>query len=415
MSHERGHTASRAVLVALALALLACAPSAWAQDAPKTTAAEAKPSMTIYGFAMVDVGQNFKTIDPNWFDTMKITKLPSYDGQFGKDNSTFAGVRQTRFGVKTSTSTGMGDLNAKFEIDMFGTGADAGQTTIRLRYAYGEIGAFGAGQTDSPFEDGDIWPNTLEYWGPTGMVFFRNVQVRWTPLRGAKNTLMFALERPGASGDAGVLSDRIELQNIKGRNTLPDFTGAFKTGGKAGYFRVGWAVRKITWDDTLQDQYDLSGSATGWGLNFSSNVNLSKNDILRLQAAYGRGIENYMQDSPIDIGIAKNPGNAITPVVGKPLPILGLVFFLDHNWNEKLTSSVGYSSQDITNSDGQAGDAFHQGYYALGNLLYSPVPGMLVGGEFQWGRRVNNFDGWKYDGYKIQFSFKYNFSYKLGG
>ena len=30
---------------------------------------------------------------------------------------------------------------------MFGVGADAGQTTIRLRHAYGELGKFGAGQT----------------------------------------------------------------------------------------------------------------------------------------------------------------------------------------------------------------------------------------------------------------------------
>ena len=124
--------------------------------------------MTVYGFAMVDVGQNFTQIDPNWFDTMKVTKLPSYKDQFGKDNSFFAGVRQTRFGVKASVPTDLGDLQTKFEIDMFGTGADAGQTTIRLRYAWGELGAFGAGQMDSPFEDPDLWPNTIEYLGPDG-------------------------------------------------------------------------------------------------------------------------------------------------------------------------------------------------------------------------------------------------------
>ena len=55
------------------------------------------------------------------------------------------------------------------------------------------------------------------------------------------------------------------------------------------------------------------------------------------------------------------------------------------------------------------------GYYALGNLLYSPVKGLMVGGEFQWGRRENFSDGWKYDDYKIQFVFKYSFSHKLGG
>jgi hypothetical protein len=39
----------------------------------------------------------------------------------------------------------------------------------------------------------------------------------------------------------------------------------------------------------------------------------------------------------------------------------------------------------------------------------------MVGGEYQWGRRTNFSDGFHSDGQKIQFSFKYNFSWKLGG
>lgn len=397
----------------LALAMmLAWAPAAQAQPAA-AAASDPKPTMTIYGFAMLDFGANFKTINPDWYDTMRISRLPAYDKEFGEDGSWFAGVRQSRFGVKTAVPAGGKELQAKFEIDMFGTGVDSGQTTIRLRHAWGEWGAFGAGQTDSPFEDGDVWPNSLEYWGPTGMVFFRNVQVRFTPVKG-DHTLMLALERPGASGDAGVVADRIELQNIKGRFPLPDFTGAYKYGQKWGYIRVGWALRSIKWDDLLDDQYDLSGSATGWGLNFSSNLNLGAKDVLRLAVVAGEGIQNYMQDSPVDVGVQSNPGSAVTPVVGKPLPITGVHVFLDHTWNSKFSSTVGYSSQDNDNTDGQTPEAFHAGYYALGNLLYSPAPNIMMGGEFQWGRRVNK-NGWSYDGYKIQFAFKYNFSHTLGG
>ena len=43
---------------------------------------------------------NFNQINPNWFDTMRVTKLPSFEDQFGKDGSTFAGVRQSRLGVQ---------------------------------------------------------------------------------------------------------------------------------------------------------------------------------------------------------------------------------------------------------------------------------------------------------------------------
>jgi len=395
----------------LALCVLAAGTStARAQTPP----AGDKPSVELYGFAMVDFGHNFQQIDPNWFDTMRITKLPSVDKQFGEDNSTFSGVRQSRLGVRTSAPTDLGEFKARFEIDMFGTGVDAGQTTIRLRHAWGELGAFGAGQTDSPFTDPDVWPNSLEYWGPTGMVFFRNVQVRWTPLKG-EQTVMLALERPGASGDSGVYADRVELQNIKARFPVPDLSGAFKESRDWGYVRVGAIVREIKWDDVLADQVNLSGSAVGWGVNFSSNVKASKNDVLRLQYAYGRGIENYMQDSPVDIGIQKNPGSTITPFTGKPLPIHGIVAFLDHTWNSKFATAIGYSSQNIDNSDGQAPNAFKAGKYALGNLLYTPVPNFMFGGELQWGRRENFSDGFHSDDVKVQFSFKYSFSAKMGG
>ena len=164
--------------------------------------AQPKPSLEIYGFAMLDIGHDFKQIDPNWFDTLRVTKLPSVEDEFGRDNNTFAGVRQSRLGVRSSTPTTLGDLKTTFEFELFGTGVDEGQTTFRLRHAYGELGAFGAGQTWSPFMDPDVFPNSLEYWGPTGMVFFRNVQVRWMPIKGDSN-LTLALERPGRQRRAG--------------------------------------------------------------------------------------------------------------------------------------------------------------------------------------------------------------------
>ena len=374
----------------------------------------AKPSFEIYGFAMLDIGHDFKQINPNWTDTLRVTRLPSFENEFGRDNSTFAGVRQSRLGVRSSTPTDLGELKTTFEFELFGTGGDEGQTTFRLRHAYGELGAFGAGQTWSPFMDPDVFPNSLEYWGPTGMVFFRNVQVRWMPIKG-DSSLTLALERPGASGDQGVYADRVELQDIRARFPLPDFSGAYKVSRKWGYVRAAGMLRRIKWDDVGDDRFDLSGDATGWGLNLSSNLNAGAKDVIRVQVVFGEGIQNYMNDSPVDIGIVNNFGNAVTPILGKPVPIVGLVLFLDHSWNEKLTSSIGYSRQDNDNTEAQAPNAFKTGQYALGNLLYSPVPNVMVGGEFQWGRRENFSDGFQSDGAKVQFSFKYNFSFKLGG
>src|SRR4051812_13347614 len=385
----------------LVASLTVPATAARAQD-PAAAKPESKPSFDIYGFAMLDIGHDFKQIDPAWFDTLRVTKLPSSEKQFGEDNSTFSGVRQSRLGVRSSSSTAMGPLKTIFEFELFGTGVDEGQTTFRLRHAWGELGQFGAGQYWSPFTDPDIFPNSLEYWGPTGIAWYRNVQVRWTPVNDEHSVVMVGIERPGASGDSGIYADRVELQNIKPRFPVPDLSAAYKTTGKWGYARLAGQLREIKWDDVLADQFDLSGSATGWGINATSSINAGKKDVLRLALVVGEGVENAMNDSPIDIGLEKNPGNAVTPVVGKPLPIVAFQLFVDHKWNDRYTSAFGYSRQDIDNTDAQAPNAFRVGQYALGNLLYSPVPNVMFGSEFQWGRRENFSDGFHSDGVKLQ-------------
>jgi hypothetical protein len=283
-----------------------------------------------------------------------------------------------------------------------------------LRHAYGELGQIGAGQTWSPFMDPDVFPNSIEYWGPTGMVFFRNVQLRWMPIQG-KNALTLALERPGASADQGVYADRIQLENVKGRFPMLDVSGAYKMTRSKGYFKVAGIVRQMKWDDVVNDPIDLSGGDTGWGINLSSNWTPRQGDTIRLQYVFGEGIQNYMNDSPVDVGVLANPQNPIAPVIGKAIPITAWLAFLDHSWNPKYSTTVGYSYQDNDNTSGQSPDSFKVGHYALGNLLYYPVPNVMFGGELQWGRRENFTDGYTTDGLKVQFSFKYNFSWKLGG
>ncbi|MBV8843684.1 MAG: hypothetical protein JO307_12820, partial [Bryobacterales bacterium] len=190
-----------------------------------------KPHLDIYGFTMLDSGFDFKQVDPLWFDVVRPTKLPAFPNEFGKNGNWFMGVRQTRFGVRSFTPTLLGELKTIFEFELFGTGIDAGQTTFRLRHAWGEIWKIGAGQTWSPFMDPDVFPNSIEYWGPNGMVFFRNVQFRFTPWSKGDSNVMIAAERPGASGDQGVYADRIELQGIKPRFPAPDISGHVRWGG----------------------------------------------------------------------------------------------------------------------------------------------------------------------------------------
>ncbi len=388
----------------IVLPLLVFAKLGFAQEAGEIKAFE------LYGHIMTDVGYNLGQTHPDWFDVSRPTKLPSYENEFGTDGNVYFSVRQTRFGAKAWFPTSMGELKTQFEFELFGTGVDAGQTTFRLRHAYAELGKFGVGQTWSPFMDIDVFPNTLEYWGPSGMVFFRNIQIRYMPIQG-DSRLTIALERPGASADQGVYVGRPELANVNSKFSLPDLSAEYRYAGGFGYVEVAGMLRSIAWEDQGNDPVvDLSDNVLGWGVNISSNINFTKSLVGRFQYVVGEGIENYMNDATNDIGIENNFSDPKQPVLGVALPMTGIVAFLDQKWSDKWTSSIGYSSFDINNTETAAPSTFKKGQYIVGNLLYNPTPNAMMGVELQYTTRENESDGWDTDMMKIQFSFKYNFS-----
>jgi DcaP outer membrane protein len=391
------------------------APAADVGTTPATPGAKpddppGESTFEIYGFAMLDMGYQFKQADPNWFDTVRPVKLPAFRDQFLPNGNFFSSVRQSRLGVKSSTPTKYGELKTVFEFELFGTGVDAGQTTFRLRHAYGELGKFGAGQYWSMFVDPDVFPNTNEYWGPNGIVWYRNVQFRWMPLKG-RNSVTIGLERPGASADLGRAADRIELTGVRPRFPVPDLTGNVRFTRDWGHVQIGGVLRYIKWEDNVPDAFDLSGSATGAGIGITSVLNFNKSNTGKFSFVYGHGIQNYMNDAPVDVGIELNPGGGPrVPIRGVALPVTAFMAYLDHRWGERWTSSIGYSILHISNSDGQTPDAFRRGHYGSGNLLFYPVPNVMVGSEIIWGRRENFLDGFSSEDVHLQFSFKYNFS-----
>jgi hypothetical protein len=382
---------------------------------PDFASAQESTEMTIYGHAMLDMGYQTKQNDPDWFDVLRPTKLPSLEGEFGSDGKFYSSVRQSRLGVSTSTPTSAGPLKTIFEFELFGVGDDAGQTTFRLRHAWGEVGQFGAGQYWSTFMDIDVFPNSIEYWGPTAMIFYRNVQARWTPWQSDSGSrFAVSLERPGASGDGGRFADRVELDGIEGDFELPDLAAHFRWADDWGHVQIAGILRRIKWNDLNDDAFDLSGSATGWGLNLSTNVKFGPH-VLRGSLVYGEGIQNYLNDASTDIGVETNFTNPVSPIRGVTIPLVGVTAFLDLNWSDKWTSTVGFSMQDNDLPDGQSDEAFAEGFYALANLLWHPFDNVMVGAELQWAERDNFLDGYSSDDLRVQFSAKYSFSTTLGG
>ena len=167
----------------------------------------------------------------------------------------------------------------------------------------------------------------------------------------------------------------------------------------------------MKWDDVLDDQFDLSGDATGWGINLSSNLKAGDERrhpaAVRLRRGHPELHERLAgrhrhREQPLE------PGDADRRRAASDRRVPSCSSITPGTRSSAARSATRW--QDNDNTDGQAPDAFKIGQYALGNLLYYPVPNVMVGGELQWGRRENFSDGFKSDGFKVQFSFKYNFS-----
>jgi len=365
------------------------------------------PDVSIYGFVQMDAIYDLNTVDPAWAATLRPSKIPvncpvggPLDAGCGKDGNTLFSVRQSRFGVNGNFPTEAGELHTKFEFDMFGVGQDAGQTTIRLRHAYGEMGAFLAGQTNSLFMDGDVFPNTIDYWGPGGMVFFRNIQLRWTPMRSDHAKFAVALESPGSAIDTGNVANP---DGWGSWNHYPDLTAQYHINQPWGHAQVAGIVRWLGYQNpTNAGITKSSGHVYGEGINLSGSLKTKGKDQLLAQVAYGKGIANYFNDCCVDVA----PNSALNK--GEAVPLLGWLLYYDHYWNEKWSSSVGYSVQNQNNTGGQNANAFANGAYASGNLLWYPAKGVMMGGELLWGQRQNN-NGNTGNDTRVQFSAKYNF------
>jgi hypothetical protein len=403
----------RARITALENKLGVSAPPA-TQYTPAAPKRAKDHNLELYGFVQLDAIQDFDRVNPNWDATLRPSRIPTEEGQFGGDGQSIFSVRQSRLGAKATGMLAGRPYEAKFEFDLYGTGVDEGQTTFRVRHMYAKWGPFLAGQTNTLFMDGDIFPNVIDYWGPTGMVFVRTPQIRWTFLNSNGWEAAVALEHPSDDIDPGNirLIDEDIAANIQGNEELPDLTAAVRYGGKWGHVRLAGILRRIGYDTKGTEDNEPDGQETGWGVNATTAIKLGM-ATPRLGVVYGRGIATYMNDGGMDLAPSVStifePPSVILIPEAEAVKLLGVSAYVDLQWSKKLSSAVGYSFTKVDNTNFQDATAFEKGEYASANLLYTPADNILAGLEFLWGRRTDN-DGDKGTDTRLQASFKWSFS-----
>lgn len=398
--------AGRAAVAAVALA------AAFAADARGQAADTARtPRLELYGWVQTDAGYDFGAIDPRYADRLRVSALPSADGEFGPGGQTFFSVRQSRGGFRAHVPSGRGgEILVQLEMDLTGSGDDAGKTVPRLRHAYGELGPVGAGQYWSPFVDPDAAPAIFESFGPIGLPRARNVQLRVMPLRGATR-ITLAVEKPGASAEGGDYADLVELEDVRLRFRTPEWAASVRREGGWGHVQAAGLLRRVWWDDLVEDDVDLSGDATGWGVSLTSALRFGAKNVVRLQYLAGEGVENYLNDGTADVAPRPDPGRPERPVKGVALPVRSVTGYAEV-YRGRWGAVGGYSLQAVDNAAGQSATAFARGDYATFTAVYVPVAGLTAAAEYQYGRR-RSADGFASRDHRLQLTLRYAFSADL--
>ena len=147
-------------------------------------------------------------MDPNWDATLRVSKIPTTPGEFGSDGQSILSVRQSRFGVQADQQIAGKRPLRQVRLRPVRRRRQRGPDDLPAAELLRQVGS----AADRPDRhalvmDGDIFPNTIDYWGPTGMVFLRNPQIRFT-WKSGPNELAGAIEKPSNDVDPGEARDR---------------------------------------------------------------------------------------------------------------------------------------------------------------------------------------------------------------
>jgi hypothetical protein len=243
------------------------------------------------------------------------------------------------------------------------------------------------------------------------MVFYRNVQIRYTPFTG-EHSFAVALERPATDLDPvggptwnpnpppGTPNTRLAPRSL-----LPDLTAQYRLAQGWGYLQLSGILRWVGYD-TPGTAVQTTGNSIGWGLHASSQVKLIPDKLKLLVAvAGGTGFSYYMNDATPDLAFG---GTRAAPKA-EAVPLLGITAYLDIYWSKLFCSAIGYSTMMMFNTALQGPDAFKTGQYASVNFLVTPFRNFMAGPEFLFGHRTDKGGATGTDT-RLQVSVKYSFT-----
>jgi DcaP outer membrane protein len=344
-----------------------------------------KVSLRFGGFVKV-VGfydNNFEegtvTLQPHLFGVGRLDER----GEFRMD----AGL--SRFEIDGRTSVHGGKVRGYVEFDFSGA-----NNNVNLRHAFLSYGTPNgqllAGQTWSNFMDIRAIPEAISG-TVSGLNSLRQAQVSWSQNVGKGFHYAVAVEDP-ISSDI-FLTDQADFA----RSHIPDFVGQF------GYIREGVAHIQVAGLIRKHEIFNVSGSsdsATGWGVNLTSNVRSIGEDSIIFGTAYGEGMARYM------VGLDPFAGGYLDSQNRLRLrKTYGMYGGYQRIWTDKLRMNFyGGFAHAVPGLD-QAAGTFKRTALFSGNFLYHIQPFLTFGVEYMYAKRTNLGAPSK-DNHRILFGFQ---------
>jgi hypothetical protein len=242
----------------------------------------------------------------------------------------------------------------------------------------------------------DAWPDVLDYQGPAGIVNKRQTQIRYTqPLWDdcGEGHAYISVEYPESD-----LLDSTLPANSEVRSITPDIVLGGRWEGKLGNIQLAGIYRSLGFESDTGPE----GDTAGWGVSLSGSWNISEDDELFAQLAYGEGIARYINDfsgTNLDAAWVGNDLEAI-PVFA---PMIGYT----HNWSEHFRSTLAASwvLADLPPTVSALTPETTASFGA--NLVWHPTDTFRMGLEYLYGTK-ETYDGTDGDAHRLNFVIRYD-------
>jgi len=361
-----------------------------------------------------------------------------------------SGVDQSRIDIETRTPTAWGEARTFFAWDFAGCNTFSCQTlqqgggdsrVPRLRFAYGTIGGFLAGQAISNFSDADADTESMEFGGAMGSTGGQRIpQVRYTLAGPWGSAFSVSAEQPTVAvlTPAGILANDSNVGGLPGGPGAPTPISATCNGvpctgagtavqgnlaqsfapnlTAASYWSQPWGhvdFAGVLVPLRYNDGHFIDRTFIGYGGHFAGDVKpgwfgWAKDDFLFSFVA-GQGIGVYssggwsgafpmatnftVATSCASPTVGCQGGNAASNVLFNPVFGASANGGYQHWWLPNLRSTIaaGIAHQDVNSQligPSQASTTSKEQWNAFANLVWNPVAFVTTGVEYMYGKRI---------------------------